>query len=80
MNKPIYSTAAAAFVALGLIVTGKTIAPMATGSLPPVVMASARVASAMPDMTPIVPSPVIDTRAEMFVGAGDNGAGAWVGP
>jgi hypothetical protein len=28
----------------------------------------------------IVPSPVIDPRAEVFVGTGDGSGGAWVRP
>ena len=80
MRKLKLSIAVAILAALGTLVAIKSFAP-ATSAPTARHGAAAPVAYVMPtDMRPIVPSPVIDPHAQVFVGTGDGAAGAWVRP
>jgi len=68
-------------IAVAAAVTARGLVPIATAvpaqqaSPPPV---RAHVAAALPATIPIVPAPVIDGSAQLFIGTGDASDGAWV--
>ena len=82
MSKPALLIAAAILTVLGAGAATKSLVPVTSAtemhdSLAPTHVAS-RVSSS--GMMAIVPAPVIDSTAEVFVGTGDGSGGAWVKP
>ena len=78
MNKPALLIAAAILTVLGAVAVAKSLMPSTS--------ATAMNPSPSPVTSPVspsevmatVPAHVIDTNAEVFVGTGDGGGGAWV--
>ena len=72
---------AIAAVAIAVVAT-KSFVPVTSAAMHPAVIASAHAATRVspPEMMAIVSAPVIDTKAEVFVGTGDGSGGAWGKP
>lgn len=83
MRKSTLVKATVALTALGAVVAVKSLVHVtsATG-MQAKVNAPARLRMSVfpPDMMAIVPAPVIDTKAEAFVGTGDGSNGVWIKP
>ena len=79
MTRPALLTAASILTALSAMVAVKSFVPVAT-VMRAAGPAPARVAASAPavEMMAIVPAPVIDTTAAVFVGTGDASGGGWV--
>ena len=83
MSKPALLMAAAILTLSGAIVAMKSLIPATPATaMPHAVSAPARVATptARLEMMAIVPAPVIDATAAVFVGTGDASGGGWVKP
>jgi len=81
MNKPALLIAVAILTVLGAVAVAKQLMPSTSATaMNPNLAAPSRVASpvAPSETMAIVPAPVIDTNAEIFVGTGDGGGGAWI--
>ena len=75
--------AAATLTVSGAIVVMKSFVHVTSATaMQPTVTAPARVKMSVfpPDMMAIVPAPVVDTKAEAFIGTGDGSNGVWVRP
>jgi hypothetical protein len=77
---PVLASTAAAVLALlaAAHISSPASSAAHDGSQIAVATGPASAAGAPPATTAIVPAPVIDPRAEMFVGTGDGSAGTWV--
>ncbi len=83
MSKPALVVAAAVLTVLGSVATTKSLMPSTSAAaMHDSLLATTRVASrvAPSEMIAIVPAPVIETNAQVFIGTGDGSGGAWVKP
>ena len=81
MRRPALFAAAAILTVIGAAVAMKLfVAATSATAAHHAVVASARVATPVSEsgMMAIVPAPVIDTKAEVFIGTGDASGGDWV--
>jgi hypothetical protein len=66
---------------LGLVVTIKPFIPATSVAMPQAATIPARpIAMSQPATMEIVPAPVIDPKAAVFIGTGDRSAGSWIKP
>jgi hypothetical protein len=81
MRKAALLTVAAILVASGVAVAMKrSEAPAEAPALHTALVVTGQPTTSAPAMMKIVPAPVIDPNAEVFVGTGDGSGGAWVRP
>jgi hypothetical protein len=80
MKKSTFLIATAILAAAGTLIATRSFVS-ATPAAPAEHRTIARAVSALTaDMRPIVPAPVIDPKAEVFIGTGDGAGGAWTRP
>ena len=81
MNKSTFLVAIAVLAAIGALVALKSFVPATSAALQHRAAATTAMTRALTaDMRPIVPSPVIDPNAAVFVGTGDGAGGGWIKP
>jgi hypothetical protein len=81
MTKRHLLTTAMILTALGSVVAIKSFIPATFVVAPQTASTLARpTAMSQPAPIEIVPAPVIDPKAEVFIGTGDRSAGSWVKP